>query len=306
MTSAERSGDFAATALVCSLAGFMKYIHYIRRLRRVSEHGNAGRSLSRSQHADLEVRSLARSDRVVVQGQNANVGQVAVALGVIQAEAHDKFIGNRETNVVRLDRRDAALGLVQQNGDAHLFWLALLKNVQEVAQRKTGVENVLDDDDGFSFDAGIEIARESYLSGSVRAFAVAGDGNHVERHFAGNMPGEIGKKEHRALEDADKMQRFVGKVRANLLGQLRNALLNPGAWNQDANFLATWKLDSARCFRFPGHRGLERERRLYRTLCAAARLWLRLCRGRGNAPRCRDAVLLGYTRKPENHHCSKL
>ena len=46
--------------------------------------------------------------------QNADIGQVAVFFGVVQAVAHDEGVGHGEADIVGVDGLDAALRLVQQ------------------------------------------------------------------------------------------------------------------------------------------------------------------------------------------------
>ena len=49
--------------------------------------------------------------------QNADIGNVAVGLGVIQAVAHHELVRHREAHKVRSDRLGAAGGLVEQRHD---------------------------------------------------------------------------------------------------------------------------------------------------------------------------------------------
>src|SRR4029077_12630848 len=49
------------------------------------------------------------------QGENTNVGEVPVTLGVIQAVADHEFVGDRETHIVGADFRKTPFRLVQQD-----------------------------------------------------------------------------------------------------------------------------------------------------------------------------------------------
>ncbi len=50
-------------------------------------------------------------------GEDADVFDAAVALGVVHAVADDEFVGNLEGNVVGFDGDETALGFVETGGD---------------------------------------------------------------------------------------------------------------------------------------------------------------------------------------------
>jgi hypothetical protein len=50
--------------------------------------------------------------------EDADAGQVPVALGEIQAVADDELVGNLEADEIRLERHLAAALLVEQHADA--------------------------------------------------------------------------------------------------------------------------------------------------------------------------------------------
>ena len=50
-------------------------------------------------------------------GEEADVGKVAVAFGVVHAVADDETVGDFEGDVVGFDGDQAALGLVKTGGD---------------------------------------------------------------------------------------------------------------------------------------------------------------------------------------------
>ena len=59
------------------------------------------------------------------QSQNADVFQIAIALGVIETVADDEIVGDLEADVVGFDFFDAARRLIEQRGDAQGFRFAL-------------------------------------------------------------------------------------------------------------------------------------------------------------------------------------
>jgi len=178
----------------------------------------------------------------------ADVEEIAVALGVVEAVADDEFVRDLETGVVGVDIGDAAVGLVKEDGDLEIFGFALLEDAEKVFEGHAGVEDVFDDDDGAAVDAGIEIAGESDLAAGVRALAVAGDGDEVEGNFAADLSGEVGQKEDGTFENADEVEGFVGKVGADLFGDVGDAAMNGGAGDEDADVLAFAGVDEAAFF----------------------------------------------------------
>src|ERR1700685_2196194 len=71
------------------------------------------RRIRRSNRSTGELCWSASCRAKLLSGHNANVGQVAILLRVIQAVADDKFVGNLEANVVALERKLASRGLVE-------------------------------------------------------------------------------------------------------------------------------------------------------------------------------------------------
>src|SRR5215467_14768065 len=69
------------------------------------------------------------------QGQDSNIRQVSITFGIVQAVSNDKFVGDREANIVRAHGGEATLRLVQQNRDSQVPGFALLKKAQKVLKR---------------------------------------------------------------------------------------------------------------------------------------------------------------------------
>src|ERR1700720_427832 len=174
------------------------------------------------------------------QRKHAHVRHVAVAFGVVQAKANNKFIRNRKTDVIGMHRSDPALRLVQQHSDTNPLGLALFKNTQQVLQRHARVEDVFHHDYGLPFDAGIQVAREPYLPRGMRSQSVTRDGDEVKRYVPGNLPAQFGKEKHGAFQHSNQMQRLARKIFTNFAGHLRDAALQPRAGNQDANAFFTF------------------------------------------------------------------
>src|SRR5579872_4486804 len=160
------------------------------------------------------------------QSQNANIFQIAIALIVIQTVADNKFVGNREADVVRFDILNAARRLVEQRGDFQRLRLALLQHAAKIAEREAGIENVLDQNHVQAFDAGIEVLVETHLPRRLLAFAVARDGNEVDGSVEVDFANQIREKNARAFEYADQVDALAAKIAADLARHRDHAFLN--------------------------------------------------------------------------------
>src|SRR6188508_1963126 len=84
--------------------------------------------------------------------QHADVGQIAVALVVVEAVADDEPVRDREADVVDGDLGQPSRGLVEQAADPDRGRVALPEVAQEVVERQAGVDDVLDEDHVASLD----------------------------------------------------------------------------------------------------------------------------------------------------------
>ena len=160
----------------------------------------------------------------VVGGHEADVGEVAVALGVIHAVANNEEVGDGEAYIVRFDFFKAAGWFVEQGGDAQGLWVVLEEDFAEVRQCKTGVENVFDDEDIFAFDGLVEVLDELDGAGGTLTLAVAGDGDEVEGGIDLDRAREVGEEGRGALEDTDHDELFAVEVVGDLGAHLGDAL----------------------------------------------------------------------------------
>src|SRR6266850_2900297 len=147
-TSAETSVPvFVVCASACAPVGFMDSLYYSRR-KGHAFHSSAAfsdcESLLLVQEPSCVLRVVCSSRQkkfaqllpsflrsflleVASERENAHIGQVPVAFGIVQSVSDDKFVGNRVADVVGAHRCDAALGLVQQHRDAQVLRLAMLE-----------------------------------------------------------------------------------------------------------------------------------------------------------------------------------
>src|SRR5882762_1379917 len=147
-TSAETSVPvFVVCASACAPVGFMDSLYYSRREGHAFHSSAAfadcdrfflfrnrlarcawSVAAARKKFAQL-LPSFLRSFllEVASERESTHIGQVPVAFGIVQSVSDDKFVGNREADVVGAHRCDAALGLVQQHRDAQVLRLAMLE-----------------------------------------------------------------------------------------------------------------------------------------------------------------------------------
>jgi hypothetical protein len=176
-----------------------------------------------------------RHQKLGLEVEDADVGKVAVALVVVKAIADHEFVGDDEAKVVGANVGDAAFDLVEEHGDAEMLGPALFEEAEEIFESEAGVENIFDDEDGATFDADVEIFVEFNFAGGIGALSVAGDGDEVEGNFAAEFASEIGEEEDGTFENADQVERFLGKIVANLFGHFFDAVANVGVMEEDAN-----------------------------------------------------------------------
>src|ERR1700682_3055651 len=169
-TSAETSGAGAGATVVCS-SRVMRQAHY-----------------NRSALTGRAVRNRLCFVLYRAESQPAHVGEIPVALGIVQPVSHHEFVGNGEANIIRPDLSDAPLRFVQQHSHTNTPGLALFENAQEILQRHACVQDIFDDDDCLSLDAGVQIARQLYFAGSMCVVSIARDGDEIERNFSAHLP----------------------------------------------------------------------------------------------------------------------
>jgi hypothetical protein len=150
-------------------------------------------------------------------GEEADVVDAAVALGVVHAIADDEAVGDGEAYVVGFDGDEAALGFVETGGDLERCRFVLEHEAAEVAEGEAGVEDVFDEDDVFAFDGIVDVLYELDGAGGDLGAAVAGDGDEVEGVVDLDGAGEVGEEDGSAFEDADEDDAVSGVVGGDLL-----------------------------------------------------------------------------------------
>jgi hypothetical protein len=150
-------------------------------------------------------------------GEEADVVDVAVSLGVVHAVADDELVGNFEANVVGLDGDQAAIGFVEAGGDLQRCRFVLEHESAEITEGESGVEDVFDDDDVLALDGVVDVFDELDGAGGDTGAAVTGDGDEVEGGVDSDGACEIGEEDGCAFEDADENDGLAGVVGGDLM-----------------------------------------------------------------------------------------
>ena len=174
----------------------------------------------------------------MISGHEADVGQVAIALGVVHAVADDEEVGDGEANVVGLDALDAAGGFIEQGGDAQRFGVVLEEELAKEGESEAGVENVFDDEDVLPFDGLVEVFDELDCAGGAVALAITGDGDEVECGVGLDGAGEIGEEGSSALKDTDHDELFAVEVFGDLGAHFGDAFGDLVAGEEDLKSLS--------------------------------------------------------------------
>ena len=149
--------------------------------------------------------------------EHADIGQVAVALGVVETIAHDELVGHVGAHVVRLDGRRVTGDVLDGEGhDAHRVGAATLEHLHEIAERETGVEDVLRDDDVSSLDLGVEILDDADDARALDAVTVARDSHEVHGTGHADRAHEVRREDEGAAENRYDERVLSGVVAADL------------------------------------------------------------------------------------------
>ena len=133
-----------------------------------------------------------------------DVGQVAVALGDVEAVADDEIGRDGEADVAQVEL-DPLLALLHQQG-AHLEALGLAGEevAAQVVQREPAVDDVLDHEDVAPVEVGVEVLDDAHDARGLGGAAVGGDGHEVDVDRQRDGAAQVAHEEHGALEHADE------------------------------------------------------------------------------------------------------
>ena len=138
--------------------------------------------------------------------QRADVGQVAVTLGVVQAVADDELVGDVEADVGDVDVGAHGVGLAQQRAHPQRPRMPGREVAQQPGQRQPGVDDVLDDQHVAVVDVAVEVLEDPHHARRRRRRAVGADRHELQLRGQRDRPGQVGDEHDRALEHGDQQQ----------------------------------------------------------------------------------------------------
>src|ERR1700736_4385988 len=161
--------------------------------------------------------------------QDADVAEVAVVLVEVQAVTDYEFVGDLEADVGDVHGAKAAVGLIEQRGDADGFGLTLLEQVDEVGEGDAAIDDVFDHQNMMALDGDVQILGDFYLARTGLAAAVAGYTDELDSGWRLDGARQVGHEDESAFEDGDEIDGTIGIIggdpdahlfdaRANLLG----------------------------------------------------------------------------------------
>ena len=131
------------------------------------------------------------------------MGQIAVALSIVDAVADDEFIGDFEAHEVGHELDFAAAAFVEQYAGVKAGGVELLEHRDDDRKGFAGVEDVIDQQDVTVADIKGEILEDLGKALGTRVVAVAGDSNAIEADGIGDSAEEVGGEKNRAVDDRD-------------------------------------------------------------------------------------------------------
>src|SRR5258705_4569108 len=153
-------------------------------------------------------------------GERGDVGEVAIALGVVEAVADDEAVGYRETDVVERHLTLAPSRLVEERRDAEPVRAAREQRVAQERERVTAVDHVLDQDDVAPEDLLLEILEEHGRSIRFGGEPVGRDAHEIDLVGDRNGLHQIGDEHDTSVQHADQERSLVGVVPGDLLAHL--------------------------------------------------------------------------------------
>src|SRR5215472_17070575 len=203
-------------------------------------------SAPRQQHRLRHPPAMAGRGRRLLARQHAYIGQVAVALGVVQPVADDKFVRDAEADVISHDRLFAARWLVQQGGNLERLRLMRQQNALQIGEGEAGIQDVFHQNYVLVAQGMVYVFRKPHLARRIPpAFqllsragtvAVARYADEIECRVKLHLPCQVAKKNRGPLEHAHEDDRLPGKVVGDLGTDFRHPGGNLFPWNQNGGF----------------------------------------------------------------------
>jgi hypothetical protein len=160
-------------------------------------------------------------------------GEVAVALGVIEAVTDNEKIGNLESDVMGPDDFLSASGLFEENANPEAPGAGGTKPGHDSFEGLAGVEDVVDDEDVAATEIEPHFLGEDEFAG-LGFRAIAGDAKEIQFDWQGKVAEQIGEEEDRTVEEGDDDEFGAGGIALDLAREMANAGGDLGAGEQNA------------------------------------------------------------------------
>src|SRR5271157_728148 len=154
------------------------------------------------------------------------VTQIPVELIVVESETDHEAVGYFETPVVHRDLHDAARGPVQKRAHRQRIGSPPRQVLQEVAQRETGVHDVLHQEDVLALDGLVQVLGDAHHARGAALVREAGDRQEVHLHRDVDVAGQRGEEKDGALEHAHQLQNAAGVMVRDFGGYLADPLVD--------------------------------------------------------------------------------
>ena len=86
--------------------------------------------------------------------EHGDIGQIAVALCIVESVADDKVVPHLKTGIVRLGVHNTAGRLIEEGDDGHRLCPAFFEKFAKRDERSARIHDVLDKDDVLAIDRG--------------------------------------------------------------------------------------------------------------------------------------------------------
>ena len=160
---------------------------------------------------------------IALRLQNADVGEIAVVICVIEAVADDEFVRDLEAAHIGLVALGMARRLVQERDRRNGCGVPCAEELTQVLHGEARIDDVLDDDDMAARNVVVQILDEADDASGLRGCAVAGDSDEIHVNGAVHAAAQIDVEKRCALEHADQHGALVAKLGGQISAELLDA-----------------------------------------------------------------------------------
>src|SRR5215471_13600510 len=153
-----------------------------------------------------------------------NVRQVAKLLLVVETVPHDEFIRNLETDIFEIEIDNPARSPIQQRANLDRAGISAQQGSHQISHRKTGIDDVFNQQDILSGDILFEIFRDP--NNPLAPFAITRYREEIHRQRKGDVASQIGGKEDRTAQYRNENEGPPRIVRTDLSAKRRDSSLN--------------------------------------------------------------------------------